>query len=219
MFVVHAAAMALPALVPLPEYNPGDAFVFSDGRVERVIAADGDRMTWASLSGPTYERSRNFIIPVLSWRRGRGTGTREIRGNPDALWPVKASQSVRFRVIAQTRTNPQAKTKRSVSMWMCKTSKPRAFTVAAGTFDAIPVLCDRYSSISMRLIERREWDYSPEVGHYIRRVTVNYVRGTSRSIELVAALTGPAASPARLAAIARNARTAATPQSTTGEKR
>ena len=97
---------------------------------------------------------------------------------------------------------------RSVSLWVCKTGKLRLFTVKAGTYEAIPVKCDRYSPTTMRLIEQREWDYAPELGHYVRRVTVNYLRGTSRTVELVAALSGPAASKARLTALARAARQA-----------
>ena len=62
----------------------------------------------------------------------------------------------------------------------------------------------------MRLLEQREWDYAPELGHYIRRVTVNYLRGTTRKVELVAALSGPAASKPRLIALARAARKSST---------
>lgn len=209
------AALAAPASspaavsVPLPEYEPGDAFVFSDGRVERVIAADGGRMTWAGLSGPSYARSRNFVVPVLQWRSGRATGRREVHGNPDALWPIAKSKSARFRVVTETQANAQASPRRSVSLWVCKTAKPKTFTVTAGTYETIPVKCDRYSPTTMRLLEQREWDYAPELGHYVRRVTVNYLRGTSRKAELVAALSGPAASKARLTALARAARKSA----------
>lgn len=202
------AAAALVAPVEMPRYQKGDAFIFSDGRVERVIADDGDRLVWAGLSGSSYRRSRNFVVPVLQWRSGRGTGRREVRGNPDALWPIGKSKSARFRVITETRANPQASAKRSVSLWECKSTKPRQFTVAAGTYDTIPVKCDRYSPTTMRLLEQREWDYAPELGHYVRRVTVNYLRGTTRTAELVAALSGPAASKARIAALARDARAA-----------
>jgi hypothetical protein len=207
------AAAAFAAPVSLPDYEPGDAFVYSDGRVERVIAADGTRMTWAELSGASYKRSRNFIIPVLQWRSGRGTGTREVRGNPDAIWPIAngkgGGKSARFRVITETRAKPQSAIKRSVSLWVCKTGKPKVFTVPAGTYDTIPVKCDRYSPTTMRLLEQREWDYAPELGHYVRRVTVNYLRGTTRKVELVAALSGPAATKARLTAVARAARQSA----------
>lgn len=203
---LSAAAIALPGPVPLPDYAPGDAFVYSDGRVERVIRVDGRRMTWAGLNGASYQRSRNFVVPVLQWRSGRGSGRREVRGNPDALWPMAKGRSARFRVITETKANPQAPARRSASLWECRTAKPRLFTVAAGSYSAIPVKCDRYSPTTMRLLEQREWDYAPELGHYIRRVTVNYLRGTTRTVELVAALSGPAASKARLAALARSAR-------------
>lgn len=203
-----AAAAALPVPVALPQYQPGDAFVFSDGRVERVIAAKGDSLTWAGLGGASYKRSRNFIVPVLQWRSGRGVGTREVRGDPDALWPFGNAKSARFRVITETRANPRAGRKRSVSLWVCKAGKLKTFTVTAGTYDAVPVKCDRYSPTTMRLLEQREWDYAPEIGHYIRRVTINYLRGTTRTVELVAALSGPAAGKARLTALARNARAA-----------
>ncbi len=206
MLTLLAAALAQPAPVSLPDYAPGDAFVFSDGRVERVVAAEDGYVTWAGLSGPSYRRSRNFIIPVLQWRTGRAAGEREVRGNPDEIWPLDRPRSGRFRVITNIKTNPQATAKRSASLWVCKTSKARNFTVAAGTYNAIPVVCDRYSSTTMRLIERREWDYAPELCHYVRRVNLNYLRGTTRTVELVAALSGPAATKARLTALSKQAR-------------
>lgn len=208
MLSLLAAVAALPGPVPLPDYAPGDAFVFSDGRVERVVAVNDRHVTWAGLSGPSYRRSRNFIVPVLQWRTGRATGEREVRGNPDALWPLDRPKSGRFRVVTEVKANPQASARRSVSLWVCKASKARSFTVQAGTYNAIPVVCDRYSPTTMRLIERREWDYAPDLGHYVRRVSVNYLRGTNRSVELVAALSGPAATKARLTALSKKARAA-----------
>lgn len=206
MLTLLLSATALPTPLALPRYDPGDAFVYSDGRVERVIAADGDRMTWAGLSGPTYQRSRNFIVPVLEWRNGRGTGRREVRGNPDVLWPIDRPKSARFRVITETQATPLSARKRSVSLWVCKAGKAKMLTVPVGTYNAIPVICDRYSATSMRLLERREWHYAPELGHYIRRVGISYLRGTNNSVDLVAALSGPAATKARLTALSRNAR-------------
>jgi len=202
-----AATAQLPASAPiaLPDYEGSDAFVFSDGRVERVVGSSGNTVIWSGLSGSPYTRRRNFIVPVLSWRSGRGTGSREVHGNPDALWPMARPRSVRFRVVSETRASPEAALKRSVALWVCKSGKLRSFTVKAGIFDAVPVVCDRYSSTTMRLIERREWDYAPELGHYIRRVSLNYLRGSKREVELVAALSGPAASPARLSALSRQA--------------
>lgn len=208
--LAHAASAAATLTAPqpnlVPQYVAGDAFVFSDGRVERVVKPGSTKVTWRGLSGASYQRSPNFVVPVLQWRNGRGTGRREVRGNPDALWPLGKGKSARFRVITETKANPQARSKRSVSLWVCKAGKSRVFTVAAGTYEAFPIKCDRYSSTTMRLLEQREWDYAPEIGHYIRRVTINYLQGTTRSSELVAALSGPAATKARLASLARTAK-------------
>lgn len=201
-----ASALMLAAPVALPAYQPGDAFVFSDGRVERVRGRRNERVIWSGLSGQPYQRSRNFIVPVLDWRSGRSTGRREVRGNPDALWPIDRPKSVRFRVVTETRATPQSASKRSVSLWVCKTSKPRPVIVAAGSFDAIPVVCDRYSTTTMRLVERREWDYAPEIGHYVKRSTLNYLRGTRTSLDLVATLSGPGATRARIKALSQDAR-------------
>lgn len=206
MMLSLLAAISAANPVPLPIYEPGDAFVFSSGRVERVISVADDRITWSSLTGQPYERSRNFIVPILTWRRGRSTGTREVRGNPDAIWPLDRPRSVRFRSVSRSLDNAQSTPKRSVSLWQCKSRKSVNLTVEAGTFDVIPVACDRYSSTTMRLLERIEWDYAPEVNHYIRRTTINYLRGTRTRIELVATLSGPSASTARLSALSRSAR-------------
>ena len=64
------------------------------------------RMAWAGLSGASYKRSRNFIVPVLQWRSGRGAGKREVRGDPDALWPFGKAKSARnARQSRKTRKN------------------------------------------------------------------------------------------------------------------
>jgi hypothetical protein len=202
-------ALALAAAVQaatLPRYRVNDAFVFSDGRVERITRIQGSRITWRGLGGSPYVRSRNFAAPVLDWRSGKGVGSRRIVGTPDQLWPLDRPRSVRFRAIAETKVKPDAASRRAVTLWTCKTMKPRSVSIALGQFDTIPFSCDRYSATSMRLIERLEWDYAPGLNHYIRRSSVDYFRGTRSTIELVAALSGPGASRGRLAALSRSAR-------------
>jgi hypothetical protein len=201
------ASLALAAQpVPLPHYRANDAYIWSDGRVERVVKVRRDKVTWSGLSGPSFVRSLNFVMPVESWRSRSGTGSRKAFGKPEALWPVAKPRSVRFRVVAETRVKPNAPLRRSVTMWTCQTMKPRNVRIALGDFATIPFKCDRYSSVNMRLLERLVWDYSPEIGHYVRRALIDYLRGTQRSIDLVAALSGPAASKRRLAALSRAAR-------------
>ena len=209
-----ALALALGASpVALPVYQSGDSFVFSDGRVERVVGVEGERVTWAGLNGPHYVRSRNFVVPVLEWRSGRGVGQRSYSGTPDSLWQGERPTSVRFRVIAQTRSRPQAGWHRSATLWTCRRLRPAEVILPIGRFRTIPFACDRYSATSMRLIERLEWDYAPDVGHYVRRSTIDYFRGTRRTITLTATLSGPAATRRRLAALSRAARRGEQPTS------
>lgn len=208
MIGILGAVAAAVTSAPLPQYRVNDAFVFSNGRVERVREIQGDLVTWSGLTGDTYQRRQNIVVPVITWRSGRGSGTRTIRGNPDLLWPVAPAvqRSVRFRVVTQTRINPMAKTRRNVSLWSCRTKKAKRTTVKAGSFMTIPFLCDRYSATTMRLLERLEWEYAPDIGHYLKRSSINYLRGTKRSVELVAMLSGPSATPARLRALSQAAR-------------
>lgn len=203
--IAAALATATPAM-PLPQYEVNDAFVYTDGRVERVRSVKGTKVVWSGLNDQRYTRSRNFIVPVLKWRAGRGSGERRIVGNPDKLWPLDGSKRARFRAIAETKLKAQSRPKRAMTFWTCGSDDVRQSTVPAGTFSVIPVRCERYSATTMRLIERIEWEFAPELGHYVQRSDTDYLRGTKRNISLYAALRGPAAEKRRLAALSKAAR-------------
>lgn len=207
--IAAALAAASPDAVPnipMPQYEVNDAFVYTDGRVERVRAVRGSNVIWSGLTSQRYTRSRNFILPVLKWRAGRGSGERKIVGNPDKLWLLNGSARARFRAIAETVRNAQARPRRAITFWTCGSQAARMSTVPVGTFSVIPVRCERYSATTMRLLERIEWEYAPEIGHYVKRSDTDYLRGINRSISLYAALRGPAGERRRLAALSRAAR-------------
>jgi hypothetical protein len=208
VFATMTAGTAMPVSIPLPRYNVSDAFVYSDGRVERVKAIRGERITWAGLNNVGYTRNRNFSTPILNWRFGKGTGRREIVGAANSLWPLSKPKTVRFRAIAYTKPKPTSGVRRAMTMWTCSSRKPQTTQTPLGLFATIPIVCDRYSATSMRLIERIEWSYSPDLRHYVRRSSVDYYRGTRSTILLTAALTGPAAHTRRLKALSKAAREA-----------
>jgi hypothetical protein len=58
----------------------------------------------------------------------------------------------------------------------------------------------------MRLVERVQWDWAPELGHYVRRRVTLYADGTTTEIRLAAALSGDGATTRRLRALAAKAR-------------
>lgn len=199
-----AATSVLAA--PLPEHEPGDAFVYSDGRVERVLEVEEDRIRWGGLSESSHWRARNPIVPIIAWSGNGVTGRRRVIGDADRLWPLSGRRTVRFSVVTETRRRTGEPWNRTVAMWTCRSGKPTTTEVPAGAFAVIPIACDRVSTTTMKIIERQTWAYAPELQHYVRRTTLNYARAESRTIELVAALHGPSASRERLRAIARTAR-------------
>lgn len=190
--------------VPLPNYQTGDAFVFSDGRVEQVRRVDGDTVLWSGLGKSRYLRSRNPIAPVLAWTVAGVEGKRTISGAADDLWPLAPGKSVRFRSVTEIRKGKT--TRRSAAFWKCAVGSPGTVTVPAGAFEAWPIQCDRYSSSSMRLAERVSWDWSAELGHYVRRRVIRYSNGATSEIVLEAALSAEIATMQRLKALSERAR-------------
>jgi hypothetical protein len=203
--VILAAAVAIAA-APLPVYERGDAFVYSDGRVERVRRLRGDQVIWSGLSSRRWTRDRNFVVPVLAWRIGDREGRRTVSPGAERLWPLARGKSARFRVVTETRTVGTSVWRKSISHWTCRVGASRTIEIKAGPFEAVPVTCDRYSAATMRLVEQDTWDYAPDLGHYVRRTVIDYRNATRSNIELVAALHGPAATRQRLRALSRQTR-------------
>ena len=205
LLLLWTVAQAALGDVTAPTYAVGDAFVYSNGRIERVRAVAGDEVTWSGLSGDPWRRSRNFVVPTPNWRLQGQEGRRTVFGQPERLWPLRPGRIVEFRIVTESRneSDPPNQWRRSLLLWSCQIGRIQAVHVAAGDFNTMPIVCDRFSVGTMRLIERTTWDYSPDIGHYVRRTTVTYANAQTQTLELVAALHGRAATNARLAALAR----------------
>ncbi len=211
---VAAVAAAASSEAPrppaeLPAYAIGDAFVFSDGRVEQVAGIDGDTISWKGLQGGAYQRNRNFVTPPSSWRMDQGEGRRIPSQRAAAIWPLVAGKSVRFTVINETRLASDRPWERNMSLWTCKVGPHHDTTTSAGSFDVFTIGCELYSPVNMRLLERVAWDYAPDLGHYVRRTNVDYLAARTTTIVLTSALHGHAATRERLAALAAQASGAA----------
>jgi hypothetical protein len=194
----------------LPTYAVGDAFVFSDGRVEQVNAIDGDVIGWKGLQGGVYQRNRNFVTPPSSWRMDQGEGRRVPSQRAATIWPLVAGKSVRFTVINETRRAADRPWERNMSLWTCKVGPRHDTSTPAGTFDVFTIGCELYSPVNMRLLERVAWDYAPDLGHYVRRTNVDYLAARTTTIVLTSALHGRVATRERLVALAAQASSKAT---------
>lgn len=204
--LLAAASAAMPGSMVMPVAK-NDAFVFSDGHVEQVRSVKNGSVEWGGLTKRSYWRPQSPFLPITTWTTGAGEGRRTIIGRPEEMWPLGAKRSTHFRVVTETRRKGRESWVRNVEQWDCKAGKLRNIKVRAGEFEAARIVCDRFSPTNMKLVERMEWDFAPAIGHYVRRVRINYARADKRTIELVSALHGPSASQDRLKALARSART------------
>lgn len=87
---------------------------------------------------------------------------------------------------------------RSLQYWSCKAGRARMETFAFGEIEVLPVNCERYTPSSMKLVERRGWLWSDEVGHYVERSSVKYTTGESETVRLCAKIPGRTATDDRI---------------------
>jgi len=199
-----AAAAAVRAATPLPQYELADTFIYDNGRVEQLVSMSGDALTWSAFEGRQYVRDRNFVVPLLHWDTADSAGTRQAAPEARALWPLEPGKAVRFRVL--TDINVQVKDgasrrRRRAELWSCRVLPSAAITVPAGTFDAFEIRCEQFSPNTMRVISEERWYYSEEVGHYVSRRWVDFLTGRRGGYSLVAKLRGMEANPRRIRSI------------------
>lgn len=193
------AGFGLPAQAVPIQPDAGTVFVFSEGRVERFVRTEGDQQIWSTRRGREYARSANPAAPITSWSLRGASGTRDVFGKLDKIWPPRAGTSTRFRVL--TKVTQDNRTRRSVQNWRCEVGDAQALTVGVGTYETLPISCMRYSIHSMRPLEKRTWWYSNEIGHYVKRRYESLRDGKTSEYRLCATLTKRRASSARIRSV------------------
>jgi hypothetical protein len=202
--MLQLVVLPIATAAEMPRYVTGQAFIYDNGRVERVHEVEGERVVWAARTGRTYVRNANIIVPILEWTYRGQRGRRVISGDPASLWPLRPGARAQFSAINFT-LDSRERTRRSLHLWTCNVRAIQRVEVPAGSFDAFPIVCDRYSPNSMRIVERLTWHYAPDVGHYIRREARDMLDGVGEIYSLYAALPPRAANPARVETLAREA--------------
>lgn len=188
-----------PAVSAETDPIAGMVFIFDDGRVERFLRREDDKLIWATRRGREYIRAANPALPILSWDIGERSGRRVIFGNPGDIWPPREGARARFRVLTEVRDG--AERRRYSQAWSCSVGRPRNVSVPAGVFPAYAITCERFSVNSMRLLERRTWWWSEDIGHYVRRHYQDLRNGEVTNFALCGALPELRASEARIGAI------------------
>lgn len=200
---VSAVSVAASA-VSLPQYELQDTFIYDSGRVEQLVSMSGNELTWSAFEGRQYVRERNFVLPLLRWDSADSSGTRRVSPEAASLWPLEAGKSVRFRVVTDVTIKIKDgadKHSRRAELWSCRVLPEAPITVPAGTFEALEIRCEQFSTRTMRILSEERWFYSEEVGHYVSRRWVDLSTGHRGAYSLVAKLRGIEANPRRIRSI------------------
>ncbi|MDH3230559.1 MAG: peptidoglycan-binding protein [Alphaproteobacteria bacterium] len=169
-----------------PVYEVGDAFAYSDGRVETVLRVGSDRVWWRTRAGDNQTAHRNFILPRIAWQTGAGSGEATVGLDADDAWPSTRRKAISFGVsVFWTPAEAPGTAIKTTETWGCRRKARERVSVAAGTFETIPVVCKR-SNPRPGTWHTRVWYYAPAVRHYVRRDDLlDGVEGVHR-VELVA---------------------------------
>jgi len=170
----------------LPLYAVGDTFIYSDGRTETVTGIDGDRVQWQSNDGTVITAYRDFVLPAIHRETDLLSEQTAVDGAPSALWPLTAGREISFTAKTEIMHKVSSSARSEItSQWDCLVESPQAVSVAAGTFDALRVVC-RTSMPYPNGPSERVWYYAPRIRHFVRRDERFESPASESQVELVA---------------------------------
>jgi hypothetical protein len=158
-----------PTLAPasIPGFTVGDAFHFSDGRVEQVAAQDEGTVGWTTETDFRFTTARNVLLPRLQWSGGGIEGWR-LKLPPDALLPLAVGQHATFGAERWTLDRASGQAQAVGEAWDCHVPGTEAVATPAGGFDAFRIVC-RLRQDGGTTVTTRTYLYAPAIGYYVRR--------------------------------------------------
>ncbi|OQX46735.1 MAG: hypothetical protein B0D85_03140 [Candidatus Sedimenticola endophacoides] len=165
----------------MPDYTPGEFFMFDSGAVYTVTGHDQGLVLWESNFQSTHRAHRNFVIPDLSWTNRTGSSEGRTTAIPTALWPLKVGNTATIPFSQVVQFNDGSKPPLTIERnWQCSVVDTARISVTAGTFDTFKIECTRNSPISGRWRATRTFYYAPEVGYYVLREDQHRYDGNSK---------------------------------------
>ncbi|OOZ36826.1 hypothetical protein [Solemya velesiana gill symbiont] len=158
-----------PKLAPanLPEYIPGEYFVFNNERIYTVTGKERDMVTWKTNTGLTKTTPANFLIPDLKWFRKSRSSEGHTSVPYDTLWPLKTGNTADIPFQQTITKNDGSEPKVLIRNWRCVVEGTERVSVPAGTFDTYRTVCSRNSPNSGRFRASKTYYYAPKIGHYV----------------------------------------------------
>ena len=180
-----AADRYLMERASLPDYVPGEYFVYDDGTSSLVTAVSDGQVTWKHHNGATSKGYPNFIIPDLTWDSANRSSIGQTSAPPDLLWPLAPGKRGEFTFDQTITTKDGSPPDQIARRWTCAVEGTARVSVPAGQFDTVVMACSRYSTSSGSWRATRRFYYAPEIGHYVIREDRHRSRSDTRR-ELVA---------------------------------
>jgi hypothetical protein len=188
-----------PGAAPLPAYQKGMTYTYSDGSWETVTAIAAGSVAWIDHRGKTSKGSPDFSYRRAEWRTKSRRGYREftprsdlLNQGKDTLWPLQAGNAVSYSEIT-TRVDQKGAPESSQTQWTCRVAGTEKVSVLAGEFDTWKINCNRYSVSAKsdkksRLREEKFWYYAPQIGHWVLNTSTYYYDKKPLRLELMAVL-------------------------------
>jgi len=179
---VPGPAMA-PA--PLPAFNAGDKFYYSNGARDQVVSVNGETVNMISRSKRKLSNFRNFILPPPYIEGSKGEYYKESNVPTNALWPLSIGKEMRFSTEGRSVSKESGRINKYTQRWSCAVEGTERVRVLAGEFDTYRVKCQRFSAKG-KWWQNRTWNYAPALGTYVLRRDFYKTGAKVRTRELTA---------------------------------
>jgi hypothetical protein len=183
---------------PIPSYEVGTTFVYSEGKWEFVMDTSTETVTWRDYRNYVSSGPPDFTRRRTKWETKTRSGTRQYGPRDDligynniTLWPLRAGNRATYSETG-TWMDKDGLSATYESQWSCEVPGTERVSVMAGEFDTWKIVCKRYyvskSKSRSNLREVATWYYSPQVGHYVLKTSKYYYQKKSQRQELLAVL-------------------------------
>jgi surface antigen len=161
---------------PLPNYQVGTKFVYSDGTWETVKEVGVKQITWVNHRKQVSVGTPDFTYKRGRWETSNRYGFRRFTQaifldgkTTTTLWPLEVGNRSRYEEFGRW-YNQDGIEQRYDLYWSCEVKGTEKISVAAGDFDTWKITCRRYPNkfrTASRTREYRTWYYAPSINHWV----------------------------------------------------
>jgi len=181
--LISAAAGTPPTVPRQPMYAPGSVFIYSDGKVEKLIEKGDGWYLVEDMRKRRYRRDLNFTLPPLAYDSPTSSYRQRLNsGNPDAIFPLDQSQPTGFSLKKEKRGKRQ-----TIHTWSCNKAEPTRLNIMGEQAPVYRIRCTRYKWKKVYEVkEEHDLYFDPESAWVVKRVIRK--NGAERTSTLVSVL-------------------------------